>query len=140
MIKDPKETRKLIINGKDVNIWIYGDINKGKIFFIHGYPRSFSKIYGDLPIRFLRHDYCVAAFDLPGFGESKNINLNPELFIKQIAELVARNEKIFLFGTSYGGSIALLYAALYPKKVSSVIVSWYPLVPTTKIPKTYTFT
>ena len=76
MISDPHTVIQLKLNNKIIPIWTYGNPNKLPIFYIHGFFRGFSDYFGDLPIRHLMKDYFIVAFDLPGFGKSKDIDMD----------------------------------------------------------------
>ena len=128
MISDPHKTKYIVIKGKKVPVWAYGKKSNPPILFIHGYFNSFSEYIGDLPPRYLMKNYYVIAFDLPGFGLSKNLNLSPIKFINQIQKIILNNEKTNLFGISYGGLIALKYASKNSSRVEKIIIAGTPVL------------
>lgn len=127
MITDPHKTTYIKIQNKSVPIWTYGDLNNPPIFFIHGFFRGFSDYIGDLPVRYLMKNYLVVCFDLPGFGYSKELDINNLDFIHLIQKEIINNKKVTLFGVSYGGLISLEYTAKYQKKVRAIIVAGTPM-------------
>jgi len=126
MISDPHKTVYIEIDKKRVLVWLYGDPKKPVIFFIHGYLRGYSDYIGDLPIRHLMNNYYLVAFDLPGFGKSKDITMNRLKFLEVIQDKILKNKKINIFGISYGGLIALKYSYKNKKKVNKIILAGMP--------------
>lgn len=126
MISDPHETKYLSIDNATVPVWIYGDGKKPLIYFIHGYFRGFSDYIGDLPMRYLMKNYCVIAFDLPGFGHLKDFNKDRVTFIAEVIEATSNGRRFVLFGTSYGALLSLKYAVNYPDRVKGIIIAGMP--------------
>lgn len=126
MISDSHETKYFNINHASVPVWIYGDPKKPLIYFIHGYFRGFSDYIGDLPMRYLMKNYCVIAFDLPGFGYLKDFKKDRVTFIAEIIEKTSNGRRFVLFGTSYGALLALKYVYNYPDKVKGIILAGMP--------------
>lgn len=127
MINDPHKTTNIKIQNKKIPIWTYGNPKNPSIFFIHGFFRGFSDYTGDLPVRYLMKKYCVVCFDLPGFGYSREVNLDNLEFINQIQKEIIKNKKVILFGVSYGGLLSLEYSAKFPEKVNSAIIAGTPV-------------
>lgn len=126
MISDPRKTIYIEICNRKVPVWLYGNPKNPPIFFIHGYLRGFSDYIGDLPIRHLIKDYYFIAFDLPGFGYSKDLNINTLNFLEIIQKNILKNRKINLFGVSYGGLIALKYYLKNKNNVNKIIIAGLP--------------
>ncbi len=126
MISDEKETKYLNLWGREIPIWIYGDPKNPLIYFIHGYFNGFSDYIGDLPPRHLMKNYCVIAFDLPGFGVMKDFKKDRVEYIAQIIESSSNGRKFVLFGTSYGGLLSLKYYLKYPEKTKGIIIAGMP--------------
>ncbi len=126
MISDKHSTKHITISGQKVPVWIFGNVKKPLIIFIHGFPTPFSGLVGDLPITYLQDMYCIISFDLPGFGKSKNITTDAIMFIKQIIDKIAKKKKVSLFGVSFGGVLALKYAYYYPDHVDKIIIAGTP--------------
>jgi pimeloyl-ACP methyl ester carboxylesterase len=127
MITDPHTTKYLTLSNRKIPIWVYGNPKNEPIFFIHGYLRGFSDYIGDLPIRYLMKNYFIVAFDLPGFGFSKNINIDNLEFISKIHNEILKNKKVTLFGLSYGGLVSLKYSLSEGERVNSMIIAGMPL-------------
>ncbi len=126
MISDPHETKYFNIDNASVPVWVYGDPKNPLIYFIHGYFRGFSEYIGDLPPRYLMKNYCVVAFDLPGFGYLKDFKKDRVTFIAEVIEATSNGRRFVLFGTSYGGLLSLKYYNKYPDKVKGIIIAGMP--------------
>lgn len=103
------------------------------VMIIHGGPGS--TMSNDHMRYFSPKKYNIAQFDHRCCGKSFNQNENflHEVGVRQIVEDIedirkALNiEKIILFSLSWGGTIALAYAGIYPQNVEAVIMQ-SPLV------------
>lgn len=126
MKDDADKTIRVEIADVNVPVWQFGESKNPPILFIHGYPYGFSHFVGDLPTKYLRKDYCIYAFDLPGFGESAKLHITTEDFINQIIKKLGISRKFSLYGVSYGGLVALKYAYYNPDKVGGVIIGGTP--------------
>lgn len=130
MIDDKKKIVVIPIQEKQIPVWLYGNSANPPLILIHGYPLGWSQWTGDLPVRFLiKSHYCIA-FDLPGFGKSKNLKIESIVFIEELRKHFGY-KKINLFGGSYGGLVALTYTYHYPNHVEKLIIGgtpYYPLV------------
>lgn len=126
MISGKKSTVYLSVGKKKTSVWIYGNLKNPIILFIHGIPIPFSRMTGDLPIKYLQNEYCIVAFDLPGFGVSKDISVDHETFIDAVINRVSPKRKVSLFGSSFGGMVAFRYAYLNPTKIRNVIIAGTP--------------
>lgn len=78
---------------------------RGLVYSRYGYGQSTARLPGDL--RTPRYLHTEAEFALPALLQALNLS----------------NERPILFGHSDGGSIALLYAALYPDRVKAIAVA-----------------
>lgn len=126
MISDEHETKYFNIDHASVPVWIYGDPKKPLIYFIHGYFRGFSDYIGDLPMRYLMKNYCIIAFDLPGFGHLKDFEKERVSFIAGVIELTSNGRRFVLFGTSYGALLSIKYYVKYPDRVKGIIIAGMP--------------
>lgn len=126
MITDPHKTTYLTIENKKVPVWIYGDEKNLLVFFIHGYFRGFSDYVGDLPMRHMMKNYCVVAFDLPGFGLSWDLKMDRTNFVQEVISKIAKDKPYFVFGLSYGGLMGLKYALTNPPKLKGLIIGGMP--------------
>lgn len=100
---------------------VYLDGGKGQtILLLHGFAAN-----KDNWIRFAKYltkDYHVVIPDIPGFGESSQIqneNYAAESQLKRIDRFteVLKLERFHLAGNSMGGMLAGMYGAKYPQKV-----------------------
>jgi pimeloyl-ACP methyl ester carboxylesterase len=126
VISDKFTLKELSIQNNKIPVWVYGDLKNKPVFFIHGYFRAYSDYIGDLPVRYLMKRYCVVAFDLPGFGASKGINVSNSDFIETVRKTLFGNKKISLFGVSYGGLVVLKYSYEQVDRVEKIIISGTP--------------
>jgi pimeloyl-ACP methyl ester carboxylesterase len=99
----------------------YQDIGNGKpIVLLHGFCGS--SLYWENVIPELSKHYRVIAPDLPGHGESTNLEGNYQ--IEDIADAIKdlldglNIQKVTLFGHSLGGYITLAFAEMYSERLS----------------------
>lgn len=102
----------------------FGQRKKPAILFLHGWQqdkRSFSPL-----VPFLHSSYCLFLLDLPGFGKS---DLPPPKFSSfEYAKVIAswarqkKLKKVVLVGHSFGGKVAAIIAACYPRLASKLIL------------------
>jgi pimeloyl-ACP methyl ester carboxylesterase len=127
VITDSHKTVHLKIQKFEVTVWAFGNPSHPPIFYIHGFSKGFSNYFGDLPIRHLMKDYYIVAFDLPGFGYSRNINMNKLEFISEVQNKMIKDKKIVLIGISYGGLLSIKYASKFPGKVRALVIAGVPV-------------
>lgn len=105
----------------DVHTIAYLEGGKGQtILLIHGFGAN-----KDNWIRFAKYltsDYHVVIPDIPGFGESSQIqkeSYDAEKQLKRIDRFMEalKLEKFHIAGNSMGGMLAAMYGAKYPQKV-----------------------
>lgn len=95
------------------------------VVLVHGLGDEASTIW-ESSIEYLKDDYYVITFDLPGFGHSSKSNelyspLNYAKFIRYITQTYVKRP-FHLVGHSMGGAIALLYTSMYPSDVQSLVL------------------
>lgn len=127
MITDPHIKKLLKISGVEVPIWFYGHSKNPALLFIHGRLRSFSDYVGDLPPRYLSKNFYICAFDLPNFGKSKELHMPPEEFVSKVVHKFFPNQRVVLFGTSYGGIVSMNLTLKYPELVRGLIITASPI-------------
>ena len=103
---------KIKIEGLNLNYEVFGE---GKeVILLHGWGASLLT-FKNLS-KCLSDNFKVYAVDLPGFGESE---IGVPLAVEEIADIVnkfcncLKIEKPILCGHSYGGRVAIIYAAKY---------------------------
>jgi len=100
---------------------VYLEGGKGQtILLIHGYAAN--KDSWILLAKYLTNDYHVVIPDIPGFGESSQIqneSYAAENQLKRIDRFMEalKLEKFHVAGNSMGGMLAAMYGAKYPRKV-----------------------
>jgi pimeloyl-ACP methyl ester carboxylesterase len=99
-----------------------GHQNKTTIVLLHGFCES-KEIWGRLPIQ-LAEIYRVICIDLPGFGESTEAELVPDIsdFADKVhltlLEIGVKN--VIMIGHSLGGYVTLAYAEKYRLNLSGI--------------------
>jgi len=103
---------------------------KGKdLIFIPGWMGSWS-IYIELIAQLSKH-YHVKILDLPGFsGDTEASSKTHDLFfyVDFVNKLIDKiqTKPFFLMGISLGGTVALLYSSLHPRKIKKIVVQSSP--------------
>ena len=101
----------------------YGNKEGDTILFLHGWGQNIEmmKPVGDA----FQKDYRIVIIDLPGFGKSEEPKTVWTLYdyVDCIHQFLLQNP--ILFGHSFGGKIALLYASQYDTKKLIVCGSPY---------------
>ena len=114
----------IIIDNAKVYYWMRNPHLEQTMVFIHGFKGN-HKALTQLSEHF--HGYRTILVDLPGFGVSESMVKQPHT-IKNYAHfiqkfIVALNLKqVDIVGHSYGASIALVFASLYPKSLEHLIL------------------
>jgi pimeloyl-ACP methyl ester carboxylesterase len=102
----------------------WGNPKAPPMILIHG-GRDHCRNWDWVAERF-RHDYHIIAPDLRGHGDSQWMiggSYNQIDYVYDIAQLLDQKEMspVTIIGHSLGGSISLLYSALYPETVKDLI-------------------
>ena len=120
---------------KDVNInyVLEGNKEKDTVILLHGWGQNIDMMK---PIsENMKDDFQFLIIDLPGFGQSSEPTFAWSIYdyIDAIHELVTRLKitKPVVIGHSFGGKLALLYAATY--EVKKVVVFASPINHNTKL-------
>lgn len=97
---------------------------KGWVLLVHGLGEHigrYEEFIGDL----LKKGFGIIGFDLPGHGRSsgRRGDTSIEEVISLINNLTENIEKIFIFGHSLGGLVAIRYTQENPERVKALIVS-----------------
>lgn len=94
------------------------------VILLHGYPDNlqvYSKLAPELAI-----ENEVIAFDWPGMGDSDDWSggATPLLVARRLLHLLDawQLSKVHLVGQDMGGQPALVFAAVYPERVQSVVI------------------
>lgn len=93
---------------------MYGTPNKrASIICIHGIL-SDSRLFNNFASTLLNEGFDIYAIDLPGYGLSKEKNMDFEYIIKSIHDFITNiNDKPFLLGFSLGTIYTIHYASRY---------------------------
>ncbi len=113
------------IFNSSVYLQIVGNPSKPAVLLVHGLGDEASTIW-EHTVEFLKNDYYVITFDLPGFGKSSKDNqlYSPQNYAKFIRYLTQTYLKkpFHLIGHSMGGAIVLKYTQMYPLDVESLVL------------------
>lgn len=121
----PLPEKNISVLGRKVN---YAEINASApiaIVLLHGFRANHK---GLLPLaHLLKDDYHVVLLDLPGYGQSEPLANGTSLqnyayFLHEFFEKI-QLKNFVLFGHSFGGSVGLTYAALYPNDPASLLLA-----------------
>ncbi len=100
----------------------YGD--EAQIVAMHGWGRNrhdFAPVLGG---------YNALSLDLPGFGATSAPDepWSTRDYADVLAEAVAQSEPLIIMGHSFGGRVAVQFAAAYPERVKALILTGVPLL------------
>jgi pimeloyl-ACP methyl ester carboxylesterase len=70
-------------------------------------------------------NFRVVAWDAPGFGLSQNVSVNINAYVEALREFIDTfgADPVHLVGHSMGGALAARYSALYPDRVTKLVLS-----------------
>jgi len=117
------QAEKLLINGHYLNVETHGAVSGTPVVLLHhglGYVRAWKAQIAELA----EQDYFVIAYDRWGYGGSQaRPSLDVPGFDQDISDLTVlldllEIQRAALVGHSDGGTIALVFAARYPGRVS----------------------
>ncbi len=129
MDMEPKE-HFFVHDGLKIHFWEWGDPNEETIVFVHGVRdqgRSWEHFISSMIERGYPLGHAVA-IDLRGHGDSEwpatGRGYQHEDFLTDLAGLLRHLNKdpLTIIGHSLGGSMALLYAGVFPEKVKSLVL------------------
>ena len=124
--KDAPAIKELTIpvDGAELYVKVIG---KGRpILFIHGGPGLVHNYFLPYTERLLPYGYQLIFYDQRGNGKSPSFSpdsIKLDLFVQDIESIRKKLgvEKLVLFGHSFGGYLAYLYALKYPEHVDAII-------------------
>lgn len=115
----------LDINGAKICCGVLGEEHAQAIMVLHGGPGIADHRGEQKGLGALASDYQLVTYDHRGCGQSSlTLPFTNEQYVED-AEAVRQTlglGKIILYGGSYGGFIALLYALKYPENISHLIL------------------
>ncbi len=118
----------IYIDGLKINYKVAG--SGPCILILHGWESS-SDRWQKVGEFLVQNNFLVIIPDLPGFGKSSpppipwTVSDYLELVVRFVEKLYAKNDisgHFFLLGHSFGGRIAIKFGAVYPKKISGLIL------------------
>lgn len=119
------EAKSKFVNVEGANLHFVIKGSGRPVVLIHGNPGScedWSRLYAPLAER-----HCAFAFDRPGHGHSDRPNHGDVTVDVQARLLCAALDQLgveqpILVGHSWGGALAMVYALLYPRDVSGLVL------------------
>ena len=119
----PPEGQILDVNGTQVHAVVTGD--GPDLVLIHGASGNTRDMTFSLAPR-LAERYRVIVFDRPGLGYTDRLNTTGATLVQQATLLRAAAQQLgadrpVIMGQSYGGAVALAWAAQYPDDVAALI-------------------
>ena len=116
--------KSITIDESTVYYWVRNPQHKQTMIFVHGFKGN-HKALTELSDYF--SDYCTILLDLPGFGQSQEMVAQSHT-IKNYAHFLYKFTskldlgRVDVVGHSYGASISLVYAAIYPNNINHLIL------------------
>ncbi len=120
-----EQAKKLVVNGHTLNVQVQGPDTGAVVLLLHHGLGSI-RAWKAQSTALVQHGYRTIAYDRWGYGASQVRScLDVPDFDQDIADLATlldllEVEQAALVGHSDGGTIALLFAALYPRRVCCV--------------------
>ncbi|KAF2512012.1 alpha/beta hydrolase [Flavobacterium zhairuonense] len=120
----------IFINGTQLHAETFGNPNNPMLVFLHGGPGSDYR--NGLNVQQLANEgYYVIFYDQRGSGLSKRHDKNSysiQLVLDDLTEVIkyyrtSANQKIFLFGHSWGAMLGTAYVNSYPDKIDGLILA-----------------
>ena len=116
------------VNGTILHSEAFGNPNNPMVIFLHGGPGGDYK-NGLNTSQLADNDYFVVYYDQRGSGLSKRHDKDSysiQLMLDDLTSVIAHyrtsdNQKIFLFGHSWGAMLAAAYINSYPDRISGAI-------------------
>lgn len=118
------------VNGTQLHSETFGNPNNPMLIFLHGGPGSDYR--NGLNVQQLATDgYYVIFYDQRGSGLSKRHDKNSysiQLVLDDLTEVIkyyqtSSNQKVFLFGHSWGAMLGTAYVNSYPDKIDGLILA-----------------
>jgi pimeloyl-ACP methyl ester carboxylesterase len=146
----PPETKMIALStGSELATWtITSDkaTHKTPILFLHGGPGMFttpSNFDKGAPLR--AAGFTTVYFDQAGGGKSKRIPAREYTLDRAVADVEALRltlgaNRVILWGSSYGASLAALYATRFPSQVAGLIFTSPGGFPGTSVKHDYSLT
>jgi len=146
-MKDRKELVKVYADAIDGSKWVdidgtqvhyrfhqHTDSKKPVLVLIHGILDSLHTWDSWLP--FLKHDFNVLTFDVPGFAFTYPVRINRyerytyAHFLKELLASLGISQQVFIAGNSLGGFIGWSFSYCFPEQVRGLFLTSpaaYPL-------------
>lgn len=115
--------KQIIIDSKVVAYYLMGNEKGTPILMLHGFRGNHGGL-SDFARSF--DTFSVVLIDLPGYGASQALDGNHDfqayaVLLEKFCTLVGL-KKVILVGHSFGASLAMVFAAKYPKRVLKLVL------------------
>jgi pimeloyl-ACP methyl ester carboxylesterase len=130
-VRTPFQERFVEVHGARIHYLRWGKPAKPGLLFIHG---GFAHAHWwDFIAPAFSRDYCVAALDLGGMGDSDHRKIySAETFADEVMAVCSNAgfvERPIVIGHSFGGLVALKTGVLHGAELSGVVLVDFPLRP-----------
>jgi proline iminopeptidase len=127
-VEEDLSLASISVNGTTLHAENFGNPNRPLVVFLHGGPGSDYR-NGLHAKQLSNNGYHVIFYDQRGTGLSKRHDKNTysiQLYLDDLTAVIehfktASNQKVFLFGHSWGAMLAAAYINKYPSKINGVI-------------------
>ena len=123
-VETEPESRSTIVDDCDVMYRRYGERDKPGLLLIHGMHAHAR--WWDFIAPQLSDDYCVAAMDLTGMGDSDyRFEYSGDIFaeeIKAVCDDAGFNDDVIVTAHSFGGAMAVKAANRYPDRFGKLVL------------------
>ncbi|MFJ8529033.1 alpha/beta fold hydrolase [Bacillus sp. NPDC094106] len=115
------------VRGKKLYVETYGSIENPSVLYLHGGPGEMCYDFSYHQAHRLQDFFRLIAIDQRGVGRSEKINQQEPFELRDLIEdceelrKMLQIEKWSVIGHSFGGFLALLYAAMYPQSIRKII-------------------
>lgn len=120
----PVQDKTIQVNNLNVHYWESDDEHPRTLLLLHGGIGS-AETHWKAIIPALADSYQIIAPDLPGFGKT---DILPTMTVDMLAEWLRdllnalRINQAAVIGSSFGGLVARVFAAVFPQRVPAVIL------------------
>lgn len=115
------------VRGKKLYVETYGSIENPPVLYLHGGPGEMCYDFSYHQAHRLQDFFRLIAIDQRGVGRSEKISQQEPFGLRDLIEdceelrKMLQIEKWSVIGHSFGGFLALLYAAMYPQSIQKII-------------------
>ena len=115
------------VRGKKLYVEMYGSLENPPVLYLHGGPGEMCFDFSYHQVHRLQDFFRLIVIDQRGVGRSEKISQQEPFGLRDLIEdceelrKKLQIEKWSVIGHSFGGFLALLYAAMYPQSIQKII-------------------